>query len=77
MEDFFRAAAGSKMKQDKGGMPEAPACLRFTPSGNAVRGCTRCYVFGFVLRFVSPEAGKRPVCSLFSEYQRYPRKESP
>ena len=54
MEDFFRAAAGSKMKQDKGGMPEAPAYLRFTPSGNAVRGYSRCYLFAFVLRFVSP-----------------------
>ena len=46
---FLQIFGGSKIKRDKGGMPDEPGHRQITPPGNAGRAFRGCYDFGIML----------------------------
>ena len=63
---FLQNFGGSKVKRDKGGMPEEPGHRQKLRQAKSLPQLTRCYGFGFWLRTVCRSKGKARSFNAFS-----------
>ena len=67
---FLQNFGGSKVKRDKGGMPDEPGYRQKLRQAKSLPQLTRCYEFEIELLFVCQSEGKDRYCNSFSGIQK-------
>ena len=74
---YLQIFGGSKVKRDKGGMPEEPGHRQKLRQAKSLPQLTRCYEFEIVLHIVCQSEGKERHCNAFSVIRKVLPEEKP
>ena len=67
---FLQKFGGSKVKRDKGGMPDEPGHRQKLRQAKSLPQLTRCYEFEIELPIVCRREGKKDTAILFRVYEK-------